>query len=343
MPEKPAERELLDQLFETSPVGIVVLTPTGELTRANERAEELLQLEASDIEGKSYEEPEWTFVDAAGEKLPEADHPFVQVLEEGPIVNRSFTMVRPHAPPIELSISGTPLHPEAEQPDRLVFTFEDITPQKRREAALERQNERLSQVTSVLSHDLRNPLNVAQGRLALAAEECDTAHLEPVAGALTRMEALIEDVLSLAQAGQHMGETERVELADVVEDCWQTVATHSAQIRSETDLSIRADRSRLRRLFENLFRNAIKHGGDEVTITVGDRPGGFFVADDGSGIPTDARETVFEAGYSTTPDGTGLGLNIVREIVNVHGWEIAVTDSDGGGARFEITSVDIET
>lgn len=114
---------------------------------------------------------------------------------------------------------------------------------------------------------------------------------------------------------------------------------------------VQADESRLSQVFENIYDNAIEHAGtgsqqdatgteqNELTITVGDLSDGFFIEDTGSGIPPSEREDVFEAGHSTEPNGTGLGLYIVREIVDAHRWKIAVTDGSDGGARFEITGV----
>jgi signal transduction histidine kinase len=92
---------------------------------------------------------------------------------------------------------------------------------------------------------------------------------------------------------------------------------------------------------ENLFRNAIEHGGEDVTIRVGGLSDGFYVEDDGPGVPEDARDEVFEVGYSTSPDGTGFGLNIVKEIAEAHNWEITLTEGTTGGARFEITNVEL--
>jgi signal transduction histidine kinase len=190
-----------------------------------------------------------------------------------------------------------------------------------------------------VSHDLRNPLNVAEGRLELAMENCESEHHDSVAQSLDRMESLIDDVLSLARAGEAVGETETVELAGLVEGCWQTVETASAGLVVETETRVQADPSRLQQLFENLMRNAVEHGGEDVTITVGDLPDGFYVEDDGPGIPEDERGNVFDAGYSTAADGTDLGLSIVREVAEAHRWEIEVTESESGGARFEATGV----
>lgn len=76
-------------------------------------------------------------------------------------------------------------------------------------------------------------------------------------------------------------------------------------------------------------------------MTVGNREGGFYVADDGPGISADERETVFERGYSTAAEGAGFGLAIVRTIAQAHGWTVAATESEDGGARFEFTDLEL--
>jgi signal transduction histidine kinase len=87
--------------------------------------------------------------------------------------------------------------------------------------------------------------------------------------------------------------------------------------------------------------DAIEHGDGEATVTVGALADGdgFFVADDGPGIPEADRESVFESGFTTAAEGTGFGLAIVKEVVDAHGWTIGVTESESGGARFEVRGV----
>jgi len=207
------------------------------------------------------------------------------------------------------------------------------------ERELERQNDRLEEFTSVVSHDLRNPLSVAAGRVKLAREERDGDHLEGAAQALDRMQALIEDLLALARDGTSADDVTTVDIGDVVEECWHTVETRAATLVNDLDGTVRADEGRLRQLFENLFRNAVEHGGDGVTVRVGSIADGFYVEDDGPGIPERDRPQVFDAGYSTASDGTGFGLSIVKRVVEAHDWELRVTEGSTGGARFEITGV----
>ena len=216
-----------------------------------------------------------------------------------------------------------------------------------RERELKRKNERLEQFTSFVSHDLKNPLNVADLRLELAMEDCDSEHLRDVAVALDRMETLTDDLLTLAKAGQHVDDVESIHLATLARTCWQTVQTADADLVVGADLTVLADRTRLKQLLENLIRNAVAHGTSDaeegesdVTVTIGALAGGFYVSDNGRGIPEADRDSIFEHGYSTADGGTGFGLAIVADIVEAHDWSIMVTDSDAGGARFEITGVE---
>ena len=213
---------------------------------------------------------------------------------------------------------------------------------QRAQEQIERERDRLDEFASVVSHDLRNPLNTATGRAELLADDCDSEHLPPIRRSLSRMKALIEDLLTLARDGVAVEELADVDLAALAAESWATTERADAALDVRIDeYRLRADESRLRQLLENLFRNAAEHGGESVTVTVGALPSGsgFYVEDDGPGIPESDREQVFEAGYTTTSDGTGFGLSIVGEIAAAHGWDVTVTDGSEGGARFEVTGV----
>jgi PAS domain S-box-containing protein len=223
-----------------------------------------------------------------------------------------------------------------------VVNTRDISDRRARERELERTNERLEEFASVVSHDLRNPLSVARGRLDLERDERDSEHLDAVDTALDRMTSLVGNVLTLARQGQPISGTERVSLADATRRCWELVDADEATIVVEEDCAFRADPDRLPQLFANLFGNAVDHAEPAVTIRVGALPDGdgFYVADDGPGIPRDDRDDVFRSGFSTDPDGTGYGLAIVDEIADAHGWNVGVIDAQSGGARFEVTGVE---
>lgn len=226
------------------------------------------------------------------------------------------------------------------EPVCIMSSFVDVSERVSRENKLAHKNEQLEQFARVISHDLRNPLQVAKGRIELAQADHESEHLADAVAALERTQAILDDLQTLAREGEQVTDIERVDLTATAEDCWQQVPTAEASLESETSQRIRADKSRLKQLLENLMRNAVKHGGSEVTVTVGDLENGFYIEDDGAGIPPDIRDQVFDAGFSTTTEGTGFGLNIVKQVADAHEWNVDVTKSTNDGARFEITGVE---
>ncbi|QFU82631.1 hybrid sensor histidine kinase/response regulator [Natronorubrum aibiense] len=268
-----------------------------------------------------------------------------------------------------------------------VGVLRDITERKARERKLKRQNDRLESFASIVSHDLRNPLNVAQGKLELAREQTDNEHLGAVAAAHERMQGLIEDILMVAREDRPVTDPEPIALATAARTCWDHVETGNARLEVTTDSVVYGDRSRLKRLLENLVRNSVEHGSTRpdsharqngveygsagsqpvadssvergstesagrsrrdnrptddttaVTVTIGALPSGFYVADNGPGIPPDERDSVFETGYSRA-GGTGFGLAIVERIADAHGWSVTIAESEAGGARFEFRGVE---
>lgn len=244
--------------------------------------------------------------------------------------------------PTECRLAGLPRSDDGHD-SVAVAVFHDVTRLKQRE-------QRLSKFASVVSHDLRNPMDVALGRAEMLPEIADVddqteQHLDDIYESIKRMERLIQDVLTLTRQHEESVDLEPLSLADVATAAWQNVATEQSNLHVDTDQRIEADQSRLVRVFENLFRNAVQHGGDGVTVRIeaisdSGQPIGFRIADDGPGIPDHRRGEIFEDGFSTAKDGTGLGLPIVRDIAHAHGWEVSVCASPTAGAQFEFRNIE---
>jgi PAS domain S-box-containing protein len=219
----------------------------------------------------------------------------------------------------------------------------DVSDRAAYERELERQNERLEELISAVSHDLRNPLNVISGRIQLAREMDDAEeHFEAVERSTDKMATLIDDLVTLARKGKPVEETQTVALATLVDKVWRDTEAPDASLDVATDRRLRADEDRLRRLLEQLLDNAVRHGGDDVSITVDDVADGFYVADDGPGIPEGDRDRLLEYGETTEQAASGLGLALVRRIAEAHGWTMAITDGRAGGTRVEITGLGAE-
>lgn len=223
-----------------------------------------------------------------------------------------------------------------------VLLVSDLTDEMRRQRQLREQNRRLEEFTRVAAHDLRNPLNTVSGYAELARETGDISYLEKIDPATDRIETLINDLLTLGREGRVVEDVTPVCLSEIANRAWKRVDTGEATLEADTDRYVLADEARFRQLLENLFTNAVSHGGEDVTVRIDTLPDGFFVADDGTGIPTENRADVFEYGYSTH-GGTGLGLPVVRSIAVAHGWEVSVTEAAEGGARFEFEAVRIHS
>jgi len=222
---------------------------------------------------------------------------------------------------------------------------------------LEAETEQLANFATIVAHDLRNPLAIAQGNLELARNHDDEAHFEKIADAHDRIQRIIDHTLSMAKDEADGVETERVEVGTVAHEAWETVETGAATLTVSDSLPLAADRDRLQQLFENLFRNAVEHAvpdqqietngrgesvvGRGLAVEVGTLADeiGFFVADNGPGIPEGERDSVFDEGYSEG-GGTGLGLSIIADIAAEHGWSVTVTGGRAGGARFEFVTAE---
>ncbi|WP_439026534.1 PAS domain S-box protein [Haloarchaeobius sp. DT45] len=310
-----------------------LLTPGGTILEANETALEFGGFDRDEVVGELLWTTPW-FPDRERDRVRD----LVSRASDGEFVRTEMDVVgADRMARIDFSIK--PVTDESGEVILLVPEGRDITARIERERELERQNERLDQFTSVVSHDLRNPLVVAKTTLELARQDPDTEHFDRIERAHERIETLIEDLLTLAREGQRVEETEPVDLCEVAEVAWQTVGTDGATLTVGADeWVVEADEPRLRQLLENLLANAVAYGGADVHVRVGVLAAkeGFYVADDGPGIPEDDREKVFEHGYSTADEGTGFGLSIVEGIAEAHGWSVDATESEDGGARFEV-------
>ncbi|WP_276253926.1 hybrid sensor histidine kinase/response regulator [Halomontanus rarus] len=325
------DSHLLEALFEQIPAHLYVKDEAARHVRiSNEYPNPDEVIGKTDVEvygaergTKSYERDL---------RIVDTGEPMINVVEGNPETHRYFLS------------SKVPWRNDDGEIKGLIGITRDITERKRHQRQLERQNDRLRTVASVISHDIRNPLNLASGKLQLLEDECgiESVHLSDAQHSLDRTHDLLESLLSLVKHGQWVAETDPVSVETVTGLCWRHVAAGAGVLELDQEFYVVGDEDRLLQLFENLFRNAALHAGSDVTIRVGPLEdwSGFYVEDDGPGIPADERERVFESGYTTSTEGTGFGIPIIEVIAEAHGWDVRLTDGRTGGARFEFVGVD---
>lgn len=217
-----------------------------------------------------------------------------------------------------------------------VGILRDATREQQQREELIRQNERLDEFTSIVSHDLRTPLQNAKTAAEMARTSGDETFFDSLNQEHKRMDQMIDDLLTLAKEGETVSETEQVDISTLATDAWEPFGCPADTLKvPDTGIPVNGDRSRIRRLLENLLRNADEHCESPVTVTLEQTTDGFYIADNGPGLDETNCEQIFEPGYTTATDGTGFGLTIVKRIADAHGWTISVSNSTAGGVRFE--------
>lgn len=216
---------------------------------------------------------------------------------------------------------------------------------------LERSNAALDEFAHVVSHDLKAPLRSIVNYASWTAEDLGAAltgepaaHLASLQEQVGRMQRMIDGVLSFARAGRQRSEPEEVVIGDVLREVVQMLAPPpGVQVVPPAELpAIVTERVPLQQVLFNLVANAIAHGGPEVTVQVtaalhaGEVE--FAVADDGPGVPADSRERIwrlFDTGGAG--GGTGIGLAVVKRLVEERGGGIWLEPAAGTGATFRFT------
>ncbi|WP_254279559.1 PAS domain-containing sensor histidine kinase [Haloarcula marina] len=207
---------------------------------------------------------------------------------------------------------------------------------RERERELETQNQRLEAFTTMVSHDLRNPLQVAVGATDMLEEHSE--HVERIYTSLGQMDRLVDELLTLARQGEITGDRVAVDVAALAGAAWGAVDTGEATLELDDPRTVVADEDRLRELLENLFSVLLKQTADAPTIRVGHIDAGITIEQ------VNGVATVDEAPVTRpldTADWTHYGQYIVSTIAEAYGWEVSTADEDGEHIRFEITGLEV--
>lgn len=335
-------KKQLRTLIQLLPVGVVVADADGRLLKANKVAEEIWGgiVDADSV--AEYEQYAGWWADTSESAEPE-EWPLARALRGEKVTEPEvFEIERPDGKRRTIMTYAMPVQDESGNVERAVATLVDITERQKRKQQLQRQNNRLESFASMLAHELRNPLSIAQIYLQ-QAQSGDEAAFEEVDMALNRIEEMIDILLILARGKDSEINPESVSLGETATDVWSNLDVPSDWLDVETDTVLNVEAHHLQHILENLFENAIKHGGDTVAVRVGRLEDGFYVADDGPGVPEAERDHVFEAGYTTDTNGIGLGLTFIAQLAEAYDWDCMIAESAVGGARFEFRNIGVVT
>lgn len=221
------------------------------------------------------------------------------------------------------------IYDESGEAAGVASVIHDLTEMEKKKRS---QKNKLDEFSSLVSHDLRNPLNLAQGYLDLARESESEEDFEVIEKAHVRMENIIDELMLITTEKDEI-EKEKVDITEAFEEAFYFSGSENLEYKIEENMEIYADRSGLVSIFENLVSNSEEHNEGKIEVRVGKTDSGFYYEDNGRGVSEDIRDEIFEYGVSS--DNGGVGLSIVKRIADISGWNIKLTESKEGGARFE--------
>jgi signal transduction histidine kinase len=247
-------------------------------------------------------------------------------------------------------------------------TIVDVTSRKQAEVERERliqeletKNDELEQFTYTVSHDLKSPLITISGFLGYLEEDAVAGNVDRVRNdsrriheAVSKMRLLLDELLELSRIGRMMNPPEEVSFEEIVREALDNVhgriEERSIAVKLSPNLpTVYGDRRRLVEVLQNLIDNAAKFMGDqpEPVIEIGQQKEEnsqpiFYIRDNGIGIASEHHERIFSLFERLDPDtdGTGIGLTLVKRIIEFHGGKIWMDSEPGRGTAFYFTLSD---
>jgi PAS domain S-box-containing protein len=349
--------ERLRRIADSGMIGLIYWELGGAITYANDRFLEIVGYSREDwqnglVDWKALTPPEWEYADATGTE---------EVLATGRTTPYEKEFTRKDGTRVAVLLTAATFHGSREQGLTLVHDISDrIETQRRIEEALNNARRAIAEresVLSIVSHDLRNPLNTVSMAASLLLENVSEQKKQAQATIIRRcvdqMTRLIQDLLDAAhvEAGALHVESRVCEAGDLVRSAAE-VSTPLAEsrsitvrVRSDVRQLVIADRNRILQVFMNLLTNAFDHTPEGGTVEVRvehDVEGTvrFVVEDSGTGISAADLPRVFDRFWQarkTARAGAGLGLAIAKGIVEAHQGRMWVESEPGAGATFSFT------
>ncbi|MDQ6907527.1 MAG: PAS domain-containing sensor histidine kinase [Chloroflexota bacterium] len=364
-----ASEDRYRSVIEALEEGISLFDADGVIQTSNASAARILGLRTDQITGTTSFDPRWRVIGEDGAPLLLDAYPTVRTRVTGqPLSNVVFGIEKPDGTVAWLDTNTTPLfHPGATTPYAIVASFTEITERRRIMAELREAKERAdaanqakSEFLTNMSHELRTPLHAIIGFAELLrddiVEEEEERHrcLSDIHASAEHLLSLINDILDLSKIEAGRMELNRETIA--LPGLFNTIVTLLREraydrgitlVKEPSDVAtIAADTRKLKQVLFNLLSNAIKFTPVGGTVTLAARPteGGteLSVTDTGIGISPEDQAKLFQAfsqvdgSLTRRHEGTGLGLALTRQLVQLHGGDITVRSAPGAGSTFTV-------
>ncbi len=344
-----ARMGFINRILSSMDEGVLVADLTGRIVFANREAQQLFGCEEPELTGKYFAD----FLAGRGkleiQKLNEA----ISAALDGYSTQLEFEILKPEPRYFLLLLSTLETNPEDNSAIGVVALISDIT----KRVELDRMK---TETLQLVSHELRTPLTSIQGLsdvlLKFPVEAAESREMVSVINAeAVRLGETINRYLDLTrlESGAQPLRLSSIRCQELVADCVRQLSVFAAErgVRLESQVEpglplLQADEQLLAQALSNLVSNAIKYSplGTEVVIAVRFSQNNFVISvrDQGFGIEPEAQERIFEKFFRLERDtssnivGTGLGLSLVKEIVEQHGGRIAVESAPNAGSTFTI-------
>jgi len=337
------------KLIETMNEGLLYVDNDDNVQFTNDRFLEITGYDASEMKG---DQPLKLLVDETTRK---------KILDKSKLRLKGISddyevqIIRKNGEKIWVFVSGSPLYNDQNEVIGTIATFIDITERKNTEDKLLAKNRELDEFAYIVSHDLKAPLRAINSLSEWIEEDLGDKlqsetkqNMDLMRSRVKRMEMLINGILEYSRIGRNTTLTEKIEINHFLKDIVEMLSpprNFNIEIKADT-MYIYAERIKLQQVFSNLIGNAVKHHEREdgrVTIcaTKYDEHCEFSVEDDGPGIDAKFHEKIF-AIFQTlkskdTVESTGIGLTIVKKIIEENGGAIRLESQSGKGAKFIFT------
>ncbi|RYG22074.1 MAG: PAS domain-containing protein [Chitinophagaceae bacterium] len=343
----------LTSILKTMSEGLCILDHQGKVTFANNMAQQLFELNETEILERDFFTLQKESFSMDGKNLKRQQHPIAELMQSlNSVYDYEILIRNAKDENLYLSINASPLLDDQENLSGVVATFIDVT--NRRKIALQKD-----EFISVASHELKTPLTSLKASMQLLSRVMDANRtsdkvpmlMELANTNLTKVVRLTEDLMNVSkiQHGPLPLQKESVKLVELIQDCGNQIIDGKPielKIEGELTAAVYADKQRIEQVMINLLNNAIKYAPDSKLIKVTIEPIEGFkkvsVQDFGNGIPNDKLLNLFDRYYQVDPtgkqvSGMGLGLYISSEIIQRHGGTMSVESKLGEGSTFSFT------